>query len=302
MANSTKLDFKMFNMEAAKYEALTAGSTRQLARYLIEISPPIDADSVVLDNACGTGVVAQEVLLARFAAGAAPPKITCTDAAPAMVDIARDVCQGMVSSYKSHDSANVAADASNIAADVMPGEDLRLPDNHFTHSFTNQGVTFFSDAVKGASEIYRTLKPGGTAFVTAWSRELGHVRVIQEAQKAYKSDATLMRFPIPDQWYQASHLEKTLRDGGFEHVSVHETTVWYATKTMDELVGNLYGLFLNFPVGWTDDENAEFKKYLQAGIEKAAVKVTRVVSGDLEGKTEELVGLPFVALVAVAKK
>jgi ubiquinone/menaquinone biosynthesis C-methylase UbiE len=294
MANPSNLTFEKFNMAAVKYEALTAGSTRELARHMIAISPSIDSDSVILDNACGTGVVAQEILLSRFAMSAAPPKITCVDAAPAMVDMARDICHGIISSCTSHSS-------TNITCDTMPGETLNLPDAHFTHSFTNQGILFFSDASKGAHEIYRTLKPGGTAVVTSWA-DMGHVRVVQEAQKAYKPDAKLMRFPIPDEWFQASHLQKTMQDAGFADVQVHEHTVWYATRTVQELLELLYGMFKNFPVGWTESEEEEFKGYLKEGIERNVEKVTRGVIGDLEGRMEELVGLRMVAHVAVARK
>lgn len=301
MTDSKNMSFEVFNIAAAKYEAITAGSTRELARHLIAISPPIDADSVVLDNACGTGVVAQEILLKNFSSNSALPKITCVDDAPAMVDTARDICHAMLSTYKSRDPTSISADPNTITCATMPGEDLRLPDNHFTHSFTNQGILFFTDASKGASEIYRTLKPGGTAIVTSWA-DLGHVRVVQEAQKAYKPDAPLFRFPIPPQWYQSSHLENTLRDAGFQDVQVHEETVWYATKTVGELSALLFGMFMNFPVGWSEEENVEFKKYLEAGIEEKVVKVERGVAGDVTGRMEELVGLPMVALVSVARK
>jgi ubiquinone/menaquinone biosynthesis C-methylase UbiE len=302
MANVPNLGFEKLKMAAVRYETLTAGSTRELARYMIEVSPPIDADSFVHDNACGTGVVAQEVLFARLAAGAAPPKITCTDAAPAMLDMARSICSGIVSSYRPRDSANAAADPETIACDIMPSEDLRLPDDYFTHSLTNQGIEFFGEPVKGASEIYRTLKPGGTAVVTTWTAELGHVRAVNVAQKVYKPDTRLMRLPIPEQWYQASHLEKTLREGGFEDVEIQDKTVWYATKTVEEMTGLLHAMFANFPVGWSESEVAELKPHLQAAIEKAVTKITRAVSGSLKGETEELVGVPMIAHVAVAKK
>jgi ubiquinone/menaquinone biosynthesis C-methylase UbiE len=297
MAEENKMPFEIFNMAAAKYEALSAGSTRELARYMMDSSQPIDAKSTVLDNACGTGVVAQEVLLRTFGAGTTPPKITCTDAAPAMVDMARDMCRGIVST----NAAKISADEQIVTAEIMPGEDLRLPDDHFTHSFTNQGFQFFKDAVKGAAEIYRTLKPGGTAVVTTWTA-LGHVRVVQEAQKAYKPDAQLFRFPLSDDWLHASHLERTLRDGGFQDVEVHEKTVWYATKTLNEMNELLFAMFKNFPVGWSEEETAKFRQYLEDGIKGAAVKVERAVPRDVTGATEELLGFPLVALVAVAKK
>jgi ubiquinone/menaquinone biosynthesis C-methylase UbiE len=184
----------------------------------------------------------------------------------------------------------------------MPGEELRQPDDYFTHSFTNQGFAFYRDAVKGASEIYRTLKPGGTAVVTTWAEGIGHVRVVQEAQKSYKADAPMFRFPIADEWFQASHLEKVMRDGGFQDVQIHERKVWYAMKNTDEITEVLFEMFKNFPVGWTDEENAEFKSFLEAAIKDKAVKIERAVAGDVGGTTEELYGFPLVGLVAVAKK
>jgi len=43
---------------------------------MIDIATPFDGNSVILDSACGTGVVAQEVLLKAFGTGttlAIPP-------------------------------------------------------------------------------------------------------------------------------------------------------------------------------------------------------------------------------------
>lgn len=297
MAEQKKMNFEIFNMAAAKYETLSGGCTRELARHMIDMAPPFDGTSVILDSACGTGVVAQEVLLKTFSADVAPASIICVDTAPAMVDMARDICSGMISTYAGRDAA-----IPNVTCDVMPGEELRQPDDYFTHSFTNQGFAFYKDAVKGASEIYRTLKPGGTAVVTTWAEGLGHVRVVQEAQKSYKADAPLFRFPIPGEWFQASHLEKVMRGGGFQDVEVHEQKVWYAMKTTDDITEVLFEMFKNFPVGWTDEENAEFKHFLEAAIEERAIKIERAVPGDVAGVTEELFGFPLVGLVAVAKK
>jgi ubiquinone/menaquinone biosynthesis C-methylase UbiE len=298
MAEQKKMNFEIFNMAAAKYETLSGGCTRELARHMIDMAPPFDGNSVILDSACGTGVVAQEVLLKSFATGIAPASIICADTAPAMVDMARDICSGMMSTYAAGNIAKVPI----VTCDVMPGEELRQSDDYFTHSFTNQGFAFYKDAVKGASEIYRTLKPGGTAVVTTWAEGLGHVRVVQEAQKSYKADAPLFRFPIPDEWFQSSHLEKVLRSGGFQNVEVHERKVWYAMKTTDDITDVLFEMFKNFPVGWTDEENSEFKHYLETAIKDKAVKIERAAPGDVAGVTEELYGFPLVGLVAVAKK
>ena len=292
---NTALEY--FITSAAKYEASTGGCTRELARYLIELSPSIDSDSHVLDNACGNGIVAQEILFNRYAAGKAPPAITCVDGAPAMVDLARATCNTIVDVNQTR----VGAESKNMTFDAMSGEELRFTDNYFTHSITNQGILFFQDAKKGADEIYRTIKPGGTAIVTSW-KVLGYLPVIQEAQKVVTPDAPLFRIPIPEHWFQASHLGETLRGAGFSDVDVHEKDVYYAFKTKDELCDMLLKMLGSIAPDLTEQHNAEFKKRFEIAAEKVILKIERVVPGDIEGRTEELVGLRMVALVGVAKK
>lgn len=302
MADTSDNKFAAVNMAAEQYEAMTSGSTRELARYMIEIVPPIDHDSVVLDNACGTGIVAQEVLFKCFSTNAELPKITCVDVAPPMAGVARDISRGMLSAYSSRiPSSDAINPAEVVTCDIMPGEELKLPDEHFTHSFTNQGILFFKDAEKGASEIYRTLKTGGTAVVTSWA-SLGHVTLARKEQEAYKPGSTIMPFPISEEWYQAAHLRKTMESAGFKDVDVHEKTVWFAKKSVAELGMWLYMMWANFSVDFSEDEKAEFGKVLKASVEKSAQRVSRLVDGDLEGKMEELIGLPSVALVAIARK
>ena len=52
-----------FNTLSLNYEASTGGMTRELARHLVDLVPAPTAESSILDNACGNGVVAQELLL-----------------------------------------------------------------------------------------------------------------------------------------------------------------------------------------------------------------------------------------------
>jgi|TARA_R110002003_G_scaffold232_13_gene16825 ubiquinone/menaquinone biosynthesis C-methylase UbiE len=278
-----------FNAAAAKYEASTGGCTRELARYLVTILPPFDDDSHVLDNACGPGVVAQEILLQHHASQV-PPNITCVDFAPAMIDQARNF-------YQTNPSAG--DNRGRVSFDVMGGEDLRFPDNSFTHSITNEGILFFKDGPKGASEIYRTLKPGGTAIVTSWAK-LGYIDLIHQAQRVVTPNAPPFRIPISEDWYRSAHLEKTLKDAGFEAVQVHEKTVHYAAKTLNELCDRLVMLF-GASLGLSEDESVEFRKQMEIAAEKVVVKFERV--GSLEKPNDtELVGIPMVALVAIAKK
>jgi ubiquinone/menaquinone biosynthesis C-methylase UbiE len=292
---------ELFNMSAAKYDVSTAGMSRELARHLVDISPPFSAESQLLDNACGTGHVAQEVLLNRFAAGEASPKIVCADGAPAMVDIARTSCEAIIRTRGTSSVEGKPSDQYHVTYDVMNSQDLQFPSDHFTHSITSLGVMFFMDPAKGTGEIYRTLKPGGTAIVTSWAT-LGHVTAVQEAQKVFQPGAPLMQFPIPPQWYQASYLEKLLRDAGFSEVRVHEATVHFAVETLDKMCVMLLAMYAQFCPAYKESESVEFVKHLRVVVEKVAVKIERVVAGETADTTEQLFGIPLNALVAVAKK
>ncbi|KAH7088846.1 S-adenosyl-L-methionine-dependent methyltransferase [Paraphoma chrysanthemicola] len=280
-----------FNAVAAKYEASTGGCTRELAKYLVDILPPFDEATQVLDNACGPGVLAQEIVIKQHAANKEAPSIACVDFAPAMVELARTF---------PHAYALPAEQRDRITFDVMSGEDIRFPDDQFTHSITNQGILFFKDGPKGASEIFRTLKPGGTAIVTSWAK-LGYINLIHHAQSIVRPGGQPFRLPVSDDWFQGAHLEKTLKDAGFGEVQVHEKTVHYAAKSVTELCDQLTVLFAA-GLGLSDSENVVFRKELQEAAEKVVVKVERFGSSRDPDRREELIGVPMVALVAVAKK
>lgn len=285
MSNASRTAADSFAIGAARYEESIGGATRELARHLVDISPPFDASSHVLDNACGNGIVAQEVLLKQNASGGSAPHIACTDAAPPMVELAR------------------AALSSNdcITFGVMPGEDLNFPDDQFTHSITNQGILFFKDGAKGASEIYRTLKPGGTALITTWT-DMGHLRVAGKALKVMKPDMPPLRLPIAQTWSQADFVSQTLKDAGFGEVDVHEHTVYYAAKSLKDVCEILSRMPQAFGLPWDSKNDVEFKKQLEIASENEAVKIQRPVTGGSREQMEDLVGYPLVALVAVARK
>ena len=109
----------------------------------------ISPEAKILENLCGTGFVTEDILKRGSEA-----QFHAVDAAPNMIELAKAKL----------------GDKPNIHYGVMPGEILEFPDKHFTHSFTNLGILFFKSPAAGAEEIWRTLKPGGIAIVTSWSR------------------------------------------------------------------------------------------------------------------------------------
>jgi ubiquinone/menaquinone biosynthesis C-methylase UbiE len=49
------------------------------------------------------------------------------------------------------------------------GQHLPFKDNTFNAAFSMFGLMFFPDRKRGFNELYRTLKPGGTAAVSSWA-------------------------------------------------------------------------------------------------------------------------------------
>ncbi|KAF2866412.1 S-adenosyl-L-methionine-dependent methyltransferase [Massariosphaeria phaeospora] len=277
-----------FNGLAAHYEASTGGCTRDVARLALEFSPEFTGSSSVLDNACGNGIVAQEILLTANAASQTPPAIHCVDGAPAMVDLARATIQPL-------------PNAALTKFDTMSGEALSLPSDTFTHSITNIALLFFVDGLQGAKEIYRTLKPGGTAVVTSW-KDLGYIRLVQQAQKAVRPNDPAMKPPVGEEWYREEHLVDVLRESDFADVRVDTKEVHYGATTVTALCELLLVTFSGLTREWSDEEKTRFKSELEKAVAPAAQAFQRPVWNGQEKKLQEFVGIPITALIAVAKK
>jgi ubiquinone/menaquinone biosynthesis C-methylase UbiE len=70
----------------------------------------------------------------------------------------------------------------DVRAEVMNSEALMFSNDTFTHSFASFLLMAVSDPDEVASEIYRTLRPGGTAFATIWET-FGWLYVVHVAQR-----------------------------------------------------------------------------------------------------------------------
>jgi ubiquinone/menaquinone biosynthesis C-methylase UbiE len=58
---------------------------------------------------------------------------------------------------------------TNIHTHLMDGQILAFEDESFDWAFSIFGLMFFPDRLRGFREMYRTLKPGRRAAVTAWA-------------------------------------------------------------------------------------------------------------------------------------
>lgn len=273
-ATTTRTPLEHFNQLAATYETSTGGCTRELARHVLGLAPALTAESTVLDNACGTGPVTDEILNHLQA----KPVLHVVDVAPNMVDIARE-------RFKEY---------PNVHCAIMPGEKLDFPDDTFDLSVTNLGIMFFSEPAAGAREIFRTLKPGGTALVTTW-KDIGYQPHVQEAHRAAQPEADTYKIPVPEVWFREEHLSGVMKEAGFAHVDISTPTVHYSAESASHVGSALMGMFGHVGKDWGEKEQEVFKSTLTSLAASNAQAVTRT-----DGSPG--FGLPMVGIVAICKK
>lgn len=169
---------------------------------LAEVAPTHE----VLDVAAGTGVLTLEV--APRAA-----RVVAVDFAPKMIEIL---------------SRNAArAGHKNVETKVMDAQSLALPDQSFDRVFSNFGLIFFPDRVKGFAEMHRVLRPGGRAVVNSWSSpdKFEAFGVFMGAlQQAVPNMPRPPGPPPPLSLADPRKLADEMRAGGFKDVRVESIT------------------------------------------------------------------------------
>ncbi|KFZ11558.1 hypothetical protein V501_04697 [Pseudogymnoascus sp. VKM F-4519 (FW-2642)] len=280
-----KTPFEHFEEIALRYETTMGGLSRELSRHIIRgPAASISTDSVVLDNACGPAIVTEEILFA-LPVSKPPPTIHAVDISPAMIGAARS-------------KAALAAHADRIHLAVMPAEKLTFPDATFSHSITNLGIFFFADAAQGAREIFRTLKPGGVAFLTVFAA-FPHLELVRRAQAAVRPDEPPFSIPVDPAWFETAHIEGLLRSAGFEDVVIGDTVGHYGAPNADGVADRLLSLFGAVFETWSAEEKVAFGRELRKIVPGALETFQRGVG--ITGEVEE-VGIPMRTYVVTARK
>ncbi|OBT49272.1 hypothetical protein VE00_00257 [Pseudogymnoascus sp. WSF 3629] len=282
---ASKTAFEHIEDIAARYEKTMGGLSQGLSRHIVRgLAATINTDSVVLDNACGTAIVTEEILLALPASDTLPT-IHAVDINPAMVSSARS-------------KPAIATHADRIHFEVMPAEKLTFPDATFTHSITNIGIFFFTDAAQGAREIFRTLKPGGIAVLTVF-RAFPHQDLIRRVQAVVRPDDKPFTIPVDLAWFGKVYIKAMLRDAGFEDVTIGETVGHFGGSSSDTVADGLLTLFGPMFATYSADEREAFEKELKRIAPEVMETFTRGVG--VAGEVEA-VGLPMPTYVVSARK
>jgi len=127
---------------------------------------PTHAGARVLDVAAGPGTL-------TLLAAEAGRSVSAIDFSPEMVKNLKRRLNG-----------------AQLGADVRVGDGQELPwgDAEFDAVFSMFGLMFFPDRARGFRELFRTLKPGGTAVVSSWAPFHGIFASIMAAMREVLPD------------------------------------------------------------------------------------------------------------------
>ena len=264
---------------AEHMQELMGDVSLQVARHSMTLIPPMPPGTVLLDNACGNGVVTQAVIETQKLGNVT---IHATDIGPTM-------CKAT--------SAMAASKGwgEHVKSDVMPAEALIFEDDTFSYSFTNFLIVSVPDPDMVASNIYRTLKPGGVAIVTTWA-EVAHEEAILAGHAATRSPDAKHGIQSREVWKKASHLIKVLEKAGFVDVKNVQSDSTLVVRDMKRWATLAWSFLGPSTDGWKQADEDNFDEAV-AVVYNALQKSEEFTSDGAGGAKVRV-----VANIAIARK
>lgn len=176
------------------YESTGGKTTHKFAEHNLSLIPAIPTGSVIHDNCTGSGTVSRLILRQQK-----DVKIHATDIDQVFLDVL---------------SEDATANSWPVSVSNQRSEKTNFDDAFFDYDITNIGVIFWSGAgLDGVKEVFRTLKPGGTALINCWESITWMLPIIL-THKQFRGDAP---FPAPPiNWTDGQQLRKILLEAGFK--------------------------------------------------------------------------------------
>lgn len=245
---------------------LSEKTTGYFAEALIKQSglPSSSLDKlVVLDNACGTGIVTTKLIEGDFLSEASRAKldITCADYSETMIN------------YTKEKAATSGWDnVRTVLADAM---DTKLPSSEYTHVLWNFGPSLLKDSLAGIRECKRMLQPDGVLGVTAWE----YVPWVEEFRPAFERHPEFPPYIKPGQlqslfsetpatWNTADDMKAHLENTGFVDVNVERVT-FAMTWSLEESILPIPGLIQLFSWKlWTQEQRDAFTEPVAKAMEE----------------------------------
>jgi SAM-dependent methyltransferase len=211
----------------------------QIAQSCILVLPPITPESIIHDNGCGDGNVTRSIL-SDLPATKHPSVIHATDIASELLSKLQE---------------QVARNTWPVVTTLAPAQDLAFQDNMFTHSITNCVILRLSDkeAIKACKEVYRTLKKGGTAAVSAWA-EVPHRKALVAAHAATRPEGAGELVGGAGRWVDGRLLGTCMEEAGFEGVRMVKARSVWEVEDLDVWVSATWSILGRMESGWIESD------------------------------------------------
>jgi ubiquinone/menaquinone biosynthesis C-methylase UbiE len=244
------------------------------ASSLIERANPQSGERV-LDIACGTGVVARNVVPRVGSHGV----VMGLDANPEMIGMARAMAE------KEH---------LPIAWHVSPAEQLPFPDENFDLILCQFGLMFFTDRHAALTEMHRVLRTGGTVLLSVWQgleRHPFYQKIHNVTQRHLGKSSVQTVFSLGD----ADSMRILLTDSGFQRITIESVSIRARFPQPEEFLA------------WELDVDPADTPALHNLGSEAQQAIMAAVREEMQGPINEVmqenqVVLPFHAHIAQARK
>lgn len=162
----------------------------------------LDSSDVILDVACGTGIVARK---ARQRLGPSPRIVGV------------DLNEGMIA------AARNSADEAPRSCEWYVADVTKLPfgAETFSIAFCQQGVQFFPNELAAFKEVGRVLRPRGRLVLSVWNGPSDLFKALATALDRHVGADIGLRSLSPFLYGQAAAIGSVLSDQGFTDISEH---------------------------------------------------------------------------------
>ncbi|RMZ66217.1 S-adenosyl-L-methionine-dependent methyltransferase [Pyrenophora seminiperda CCB06] len=239
------------DFDGALLQELQGDVSDSIARQLIKELPPITETSVVHDNGCGYGAVTIAIMESNPPAGL---QIHATDVNPM---------------FLSQLNAKLAQNPTwPVKVSTMDAQKLTFEDNTFDTSITNFVFAGLADDVGAASQILRTLKPGGTGAIGVWKDMPWHVALENAHHKTRGADEPMAPF-LSKSWYKKEKIEQVTKEAGWKDVKFVELDAYLNLGTDMKRWATIAWTFLGTPVGgWKQRDEDKWDEAIDSIIKE----------------------------------